>query len=314
VRTLAFAYLALSLGAIGVTACSSSKSKNGFEDPDASLLGDSGGGLGLGIDGGGNGGGCSDAAKLVYVLSDQNELYSFRPDILEFHHIGTLQCPAGVGAQPNSMAVDRTGTAWVNYGDGSLFRVSTADASCKATPFQPNQHGVGRFGMAFSSDSDGSTEETLYVCGIRNDPIGGISNGQGLAKIDLKTFVLTPLGEFSGALAGRAAELTGTGNGKLYGFFTTSPAQFAEIDKSTGATSSARTLPNVNTGTDWAFSFWGGDFWFYTADTGKSPLDTTNVTRLRTATDNSLGIAKSQIGFRIVGAGVSTCAPTSPVK
>ena len=36
-----------------------------------------------------------------------------------------------------------------------------------------------------------------------------------------------------------------------------------------------------------------------------------DVTRLKYATDNSLGSALSQIGFRIDGAGVSTCAPTT---
>ena len=34
------------------------------------------------------------------------------------------------GATPNSMAVDRSGTAWVNYSDGRLFKVSTKDAKC----------------------------------------------------------------------------------------------------------------------------------------------------------------------------------------
>jgi hypothetical protein len=38
------------------------------------------------------------------------------------------------------------------------------------------------------------------------------------------------------------------------------------------------------------------------------------VTRLKAATDNTLSVVKQQIGFRIVGAGVSTCAPTTPPK
>jgi hypothetical protein len=194
--------------------------------------------------------------------------------------------------------------------------VSTADASCQATAFQAGQHGFGRFGMAFSSNSAGSSDETLYVCGIVSGGLPGApATGQGLASIDLKSFMLTPIGDFGGALQGKAAEFTGTGDGKLYGFFTTQPAQLATIDKGSGAASNARTLNGVNTGTDWAFSFWGGDFWFYTADTQtKGPMDTTDVTRLKTATDNSLSVVKSQIGFRIVGAGVSTCAPTVPVK
>jgi hypothetical protein len=192
--------------------------------------------------------------------------------------------------------------------------VSTADASCQSTPFKPGQHGFQRFGMAFSSNSAGSNDETLFVCGIENDPFTNQLRGKGLATIDLSSFTLTLIGDFSGALRGQGAELTGTGDGKLYGFFTTNPAQLAEIDKTSAATPSPRSLDNVRTGTDWAFSFWGGDFWFYTADAQTNPGDTTDVTRLKTATDSSLGVVKSQIGFRIVGAGVSTCAPTSPPK
>jgi hypothetical protein len=251
--------------------------------------------------------GCSDAAKLVYVVDDAKQLYSFEPALLRFTKIGKLACPTT--ATPNSMAVDRSGTAWVNMSDGTLFKASTADASCSATPFQPNQQGFVRFGMAFASDTAGGTSETLYVVGI-NDT----DSGKGLAKIDLTTFVLTTIGDFSGALKGKGAELTGTGNGKLYGFFTTSPATLAEIDKTTGATSNERKLDGVDTGSAWAFSFWGGDFWFYTA-AGSLVPEPSKVTQLRASSDDALQLVRSDVGgFRIVGAGVSTCAPTSPVK
>ena len=43
---------------------------------------------------------------------------------------------------------------------------------------------------------------------------------------------LTTLGDFSGDLQGQGAELTGTGDGRLFGFFTTQPnATLAQIDK-----------------------------------------------------------------------------------
>ena len=46
-------------------------------------------------------------------------------------------------------------------------------------------------------------------------------------------------------------------------------------------TSEVRVLDGVDTGAAYAFSFWGGDFWFYTSkDEGPS-----TVTRLRTADD-----------------------------
>jgi hypothetical protein len=62
-----------------------------------------------------------------------------------------------------------------------------------------------------------------------------------------------------------------------------------------------------------AFSFWGGDFYVYTA-TDTSASKTTTVARYRPS-DKSLDNAyMTNIGFHIVGAGVSTCAPTSAPK
>lgn len=248
--------------------------------------------------------GCSEAAKLVYVVSRQNDLYSFAPDKLKFDYIGTLDCSAGSGT-PNSMAVDRSGTAWVNYSDGRLFKVSTKDASCTSTKFKAGQHGFGRFGMAFATDKAGATDETLYVVGIENN-----NRGKGLAKIDLGTMLLEPIGDFSDRLEGYGAELTGTANAELYGFFTTLPnATLAAIDTGSGGTSKDVDLEGVSTGMAWAFSFWGGDFWFYTSPDGSRP---SSVTQLHASTDGSIEVVKERVGdFTIVGAGVSTCAPTT---
>jgi hypothetical protein len=239
------------------------------------------------------------------VLSEEKGLYSFNPATLVFTQIGTLACPTT--ATPNSMAVDRKGGAWVNYDDGKLYKVSTSDASCAATTFQAGQGGFGKFGMAFSSDSAGSESETLYVASI---PASGTSGGGKLAKIDLTSMTLTVVGAFTGTQKNFGAELTGTGDARLFGFFTTAPAELAQIAKTDGSTSGTKSLTGVSTGVAWAFSFWGGDFWFYTADL----VNTTQVTRLKAATDGSLGVVKSDLGFRIVGAGVSTCAPTTPPK
>lgn len=247
--------------------------------------------------------GCSEAAKLVYVVSAENDLYSFQPALLMFKRIGTLGCSAGA-ATPNSMAVGRDGTAWVNYSDGRLFKVSTTDASCTGTPFAVRQAGFGnRFGMGFSSNQAGSKDETLYIADVES--------GRGLAAIDLTTFAVKPVGSFGAGLT-VGGELTGSGDGRLWGFFTTRPqATFARIDKTSGATSDVLPLAGVSTGTHWAFSFWGGDFWFYTADTSTNPSATSSVTRMDTQNGNALKVVRANVGFRIVGAGVSTCAPTS---
>jgi hypothetical protein len=63
----------------------------------------------------------------------------------------------------------------------------------------------------------------------------------------------------------------------------------------------------VDIGSAWAFAFWGGDFWLFTA-----PGVASRVDRYRPS-DGSTVTMKSNVGFNIVGAGVSTCAPlTSP--
>ena len=109
---------------------------------------------------------CATAATLVYVLSQENDLYSFNPPSKTFTKIGTLDCVAP-GLAPNSMAVSRDAVAWVNYAapddsSGAIFQVSTTDASCQPTQASL-QPGWTRIGMGFSTDSDAGTSETLFV-------------------------------------------------------------------------------------------------------------------------------------------------------
>jgi hypothetical protein len=263
---------------------------------------------------GGAGAGCSDAAKLIYVLSEENDLYSFRPDQKQFTLIGALGCQTSM--LPNSMAVDRDANAWVNYvesdgfGDtaGGIFKVSTLDASCEPSSISLPD-GWYRLGMGFSTDVAGGQAETLFVTGT--DSLGGFS--PGLGRVDLASGSLSPIGDFTGALSGENAELTGNGDGRLFGFFTTTPVEVGEIEKTSGAILSDTALQGVETPFAWAFSFWGGDFYLYTApDPIAYPDRTSNVTRYRPS-DGSIDTAyMTNIGFRIVGAGVSTCAPLAP--
>ncbi|MBM4358698.1 MAG: hypothetical protein FJ096_11395 [Deltaproteobacteria bacterium] len=274
----------------------------------------SGGGGGTDFTGSGNGTttsgggeGCSEAATFVYVLSTANELYSFLPDQKLFKKIGTLGCNTTM--QPNSMAIDRDATAWVNYvsndglfdNGGALYPVSTSDASCKGAPL-PLPQGWFRLGMGFSTDGNGSDSETLYLTGT--------NGGLGLGSFDFGAKTVKPLGQFTGSLAGQNAELTGTGDGRLFGFFTTVPVEVAEIGKSNGAIVNQKPLPQVPTPAAWAFSFWGGDFYLYTSD----GLFNSRVSRYRPSDGTVEANYMADVGFIIVGAGVSTCAPVEPPK
>jgi hypothetical protein len=264
---------------------------------------------------GGSTPGCAQAATLVYVLSSENDLYSFDPPNKVFKKIGPLGCNNGMS--PNSMAVDRNATAWVNYvqndgfqdSAGAIYKVNTQSAACEGLGVNLPSSWY-RLGMGFASDMAGGTAETLYVAST-----GDIFNGlpsPGIAKINFASKQLVPFGQFSGTLNGQSAELTGTGDARLFGFFTTTPVEVAEIAKDSGSILSQKKLPQVETPTAWAFSFWGGDFYLYTAPS--DPNRTSNVTRYRPS-DNSVDPNYMvNVGFHIVGAGVSTCAPVAPPK
>ena len=268
--------------------------------------GDAGAGGGVVIPGGTDDTSCGDVGKVIFVVSSENVLLSFDPAKLSFSQIGALSCPAGLGDTPFSMAVDREGTAFVLYQSGNIFKVSTKDASCKPSGYQPNQLGWSRFGMAYVSDTAGGASETLYV--IDGTGLSGLGNNQGLGKIS-NSGQLSSVGQFDKGMAGRTAEVTGLGDGRLFAFFvdsSTSASSVAEIDKSSGAVLSneAQALPEINA---WAFAHWGGSFYLFNGD-GLSP---SRVHKYTPGKGTQQVVASA--GFSIVGAGVSTCAPTTEI-
>jgi hypothetical protein len=243
---------------------------------------------------------CSEQAKLVYVVDQNNQLSSFKPDTLAFTDIGLMKCPAETLSTPFSMAVDREAVAWVLYSSGEVFKVDTTNAKCTATGFVPGQQGFQVFGMGFSTTNINSPEEKLFIAGGMDVSL----TTSLLGTLDTKTLKVTKIGNVAGS-----PELTGTSDATLWGFFpdTVSP-RVAGIDKQTGALSHNFPLPSlVGQPAAWAFAYWGGDFWiFLQRDTD----DSTIVWHLKT----SSGLATKAIpdtGRVIVGAGVSTCAPTT---
>jgi hypothetical protein len=244
------------------------------------------------------GGNCADAARWVYLVDSGQSLLRFQPDELSITPIGTLNCPGG--STPFSMSVDRDARAWVLHQDRRIYFVSTADASCTTSGFTPNQSGMELFGMGFVADADGSEDESLFVAG--GSELSIASGSSTLASIDDDSLVLSTVGGLPGW-----PELTGTGSGELWGFFPdTAPPSVRRIDKASAGTVESFQLPALagTTPSAWAFAFWGGRFYvFY-----QSALDpSTNV--FRVDPDGTVTEVLSDIGYRIVGAGVSTCAP-----
>ncbi len=277
-----------------------------------------------GDDGGGSSSGSNCAAgavQFIYVISEMNELYTFDPTKVAqgmgaFTDVGPVTCDtSGV----NSMAVDRSAVAYVNFNSGAIFKVTTtAPPTCTPTGFMSGQQGfTADLGMGFVANSKGSMNETLYVSD-NGGPEGACSQttpsmngcwGLGLGTVDINSWTLTPIGAYTGNAAGYNAELTGTANGDLYGFFTTTPSSYGPIDKTNGHTDTPPPTPeptvNIANG-GYAFSYWGGDFYFYTASNTNN--GNTVVSHLQTS---NMQITNSpELTFVIVGAGTSTCAPT----
>jgi hypothetical protein len=250
---------------------------------------------------------CVDAGStLVYVITEQNELYSFYPPTLAFSKIGNIACPATASDSPFSMAVDRKGTAYSVFQSGALFQLSTASAACKATSFAPGQHGFGTFGMGYAANT-GDAGETLYVA-EGNVTISPRPNSQGLAAIDTQSFVLSYVAPFTPPIPG--PELTGTGDGRLFGFYTnadTPGSHIIEIDRTTGRVLADSPLQVGDPSDAYAFAFWGGVFWVFTAAPVGTTGGPTTVTRFDPSTGSESNVAT--LPSTIVGAGVSTCAP-----
>lgn len=247
---------------------------------------------------------CTELARWIYLVDSGNALLRFEPDSGTLTPIGNLACPSG-GATPFSMAVDRSASALVLHSDHRLYRVSTVDASCTATTYVPNQLGFELFGMGFVSDSEGSTLEHLFVAGGAELGIGGGSSTLG--RIDLPAFSVASLGAVSGS-----PELTGTGTGELWGFFPdASPMAVRQINKANGSTLreidvSAVDPSGFGAASAWAFAYWGGRFYIFY----QGLLDSSTSIYRVTPDTRVVEPVRMNIGYRIVGAGVSTCAPT----
>jgi hypothetical protein len=280
--------LALCLGSL-LAACGPSSRNPGGDDTS-------------GIDSGpgGNTEGCSDAAKLVYVVDENNQLSTWDGMTKTFHDLGTLDCPAQALATPFSMGVDRNATAWVLYSSGELFQVNTTTLACTKSNWA-TQLGLEQFGMGFSSDAAGGTADHLFVAGGTASAV--MAPTSKLATLDTGTLSAASVGTVTGW-----PELTGTGNAELWGFFPDAAgARVEKIDKANGGALKTYQLPSLaGTPAAWAFAFWGGDFWvFLMRDTDLS----TTVYQIDAATGQVKGMTPT--GTRtIVGAGVSTCAPT----
>lgn len=252
--------------------------------------------------------GCPPEARPVYVVeadvenpSAQGKLVRWNALERTFTEIGQLNCPTFDGNTPFSMSVDREATAWVLYQSGEIFHVSTTDASCEPTNFQVGQSGYDVFGMGFVLNQPNLPNETLYIAGGSLSDIGlGTAR---LGRIGIPSLTVTDIAPVNGW-----PEMSGTAESELWAFFPEgNPPRVASINRVSGEEISSYPVNNIDGQPNaWAFAHWGGNFYlFYKSQTDPS----TRVFELLGDSGEVTEVV-SDSGRYIVGAGVSTCAPT----
>ena len=270
--------------------------------------------------------GCSANAKLIYVIDEKNVLAQFNPMTKTFNQLGTIKCPAASGKNPFSMAVDRNAQAWVLFDDNKIYKVDTTQTSlpCTATTWtSPTNPTLQEFGMGYSTDMAGGTTDTLFIAGGADLDMTGLTpppSTSTLATLDTSAMMATKVGTVKGW-----PELTGNANAELWAFFPdvdgkTTPT-VAQINKASGTFMTTYTESSLDGNpAAWAFGFYGGDYWVFlsiqTDPTGITPPPPSTVYQIAgpTSTSGTPGSVVSMTpagSLLIVGAGVSTCAPTT---
>ncbi|MBL9102202.1 MAG: hypothetical protein JNL82_14655 [Myxococcales bacterium] len=245
----------------------------------------------------------------IYLLSDNGSIWSFDPQSLEFDFIKDVVC--GGMTDTFSMGVSRKGRAWVQYFSGDIYTVDLKDpdAECLDPGFVNDDPLFPNFGMAFVANSITDPCDKLYAhSGIGPDVIGPGSGALGV--IDPKTLALSQIA----AIDYGWGELAGTGDGRLFAFEGSAPPILTQYDKDSGAVLDAWPLPSLPSPDAFAFAYWGGFFYLFTEPS--PPTGYSMVTRYDFYDLDGEGMVLStivdQAPIRVVGAGVSTCAPPDP--
>src|SRR6185436_4436744 len=128
---------------------------------------------------------------------------------------------------------------------------------------------------------------------------------RGVATIDTATLELRPFTPFGGR--GGRFELTGMRDGRMFAFDPAGQVpRIVEIDPRTGAFKSEREVKGIPRGDAWAMAQHWGDLYLFSAATRGH----TQVTRFKYDKAHT-EVVLADLGFSVVGAGISTCAASS---
>lgn len=234
---------------------------------------------------------CSEKLRQIYVMDKGKSLFRFDTDGPAFVEIGEVDCDEFLDTTPGSMAVSRAGVAYVNYSNSELFEININDATCEPTGWTAGTGGFDRFGMGYVSHPI-SGQDVLYI-----------ANSDTLAVLDTSEWTIDEVGSLPSQ-----SELTGNADGELWGFFPLeSPPELVRLDTSDASALETYELPALPADLDtFAFSYWGGDFYVFYRIHGMG--SSTEVFRYNVGT--GLSAFMDDTGRNVIGAGVSTCAPT----
>ena len=189
-----------------------------------------------------------DVCECIYLLASNGDLLRFSPTMKGLSRVGHPDCPLGEGSGPRSIAVDRSGKAWIPALDGRIAEVNVHDASCKMTPFAAHQSGFATVNLTLVGT-------TLFAADDHGWG-GDVAPSLGLATIDRTTWKLTPVHKSAARM-----HLAGAAAGALY---AASPGAVAELARATYQPSDLK-VPELEKGPGAPMSYHNGSLWFFAA-------------------------------------------------
>jgi hypothetical protein len=257
---------------------------------------------------------CTPGTDVVYVVSMDGDVFALDLPSKKLTKVGPVRCsPSGT---PLSLAIARDGTAiladWY-WNDatgkltGRLSRLDLGDGRCQ--PLRDDFRDPSRvLHVGFAAGAPGSASAALFVAQQTD-----VEPAPGLARFDLASHELTPIGPFTGDYVGADSALTGAADGRLFALLVPdmrtsyASAAVAELDPGTGAVKSATRLAPQQWPDAYAITSWGGDLYLFTAFApSEEPWRNTAVTRFRPA-DGSTEVVLPDLGILVVGAGTAPC-------
>lgn len=250
---------------------------------------------------------CKKNADLIFLWDDSSNIWLYNPmksGEEAFERLGKPKCPTKPGQYSFSMAVDRGSNAWLLVQpSGAMYKVDTLnEMKCIDTGHKPGTLDFTLFGMAYVEHPKDNRCEQLYMHSLESEKLEEGPNVGKLGTLDPETMKVSMVGRINYS----GGELTGTADGRLFAF-SGEPGRLVEYDPKTAKVIKTTPLGSLELTNAFAFAFWGGDFYFFTETI--PGIGNSKVTKLDYKGDGSLQVVESRTPLRVVGAGVSICAP-----